>query len=316
MGSQPPKVRNRWRWLQKPWWFVRDVVRALSPARFSFFVALAGAAIFLLVQQGTEILRGLAEPNPDTKSVDVSSVIFFFAALTTWALHSWYWSRVMLDVHVSRVPAAHNGSSTRAIKWFRLHGPRILGILPPLIVAVACFFMAPRGYSNSAAGHPKSTLFLFGGLAILLALLLYIFFIVRRHWLDKAILANSGQSEGAKAPVPAASTEFSEERVRSLRENPGTWRAVLAFVLFSVVLQLLFLFQPVRTGLFIGSGAIVCLAAAAWVCFGSVIVFHASRLRLPLVGLLIAWAMLCSLWNDNHSIRTVSILPGELFGTG
>src|ERR1043166_9711685 len=86
------------RWLQEAWWFVRDVIRALSPARFSFFVALAGGAIFLVVQQGTEILRGLAEPNPDSLKVDLYSVVFFFAALTTWSLHSWYWSRVVLNL--------------------------------------------------------------------------------------------------------------------------------------------------------------------------------------------------------------------------
>jgi hypothetical protein len=86
MSSQHPKKRSRWKWLQKPWWFVRDVIHALSPARFSFFVALAGAAIFLLVQQGTEILRGLAEPNPDSGQLDLYSVIFFYAALTTWAV--------------------------------------------------------------------------------------------------------------------------------------------------------------------------------------------------------------------------------------
>jgi hypothetical protein len=309
MSSPDPKKRHRWRWLQKPWWFVRDVIHALSPVRFSFFVALAGAAIFLLVQQGTEILRGLAEPNPDSGELDLYSVIFFYAALTTWAVQSWYWSRVVLDVHVSHVPAARKAASARAIEWFHLHGPRILGVLPPLIVAVACFFVAPRGYTDSAAGHPKTTLFFFGGIALLLALLLYLFFIIRRRCLGEPLPADSVQPGDAKAPDTAAGAETSEKEVRSLREKPGTWRAVLTFFLFAVILQVLFLCQPVRTGLSIGSGAILCLAAATWVCFGSMLVRWTNRLRLPLIGLLIAWAMLCSLWNDNHSIRTVSIEP-------
>lgn len=309
MGSQRTEGRNLWKWLQKPWWFVRDLIHALSPAHFSFFVALAGAAIFLVVQQGTEILRGLAEPNPDTNSVDVYRVILFYLALTIWALHSWYWSRVMLDAHVCHVPPPDAGASADTIKWFRLHGPRILGVLPPLIVAVTCVFIAPRGYSSSAEGHPKTTLFLFGGLATLLALFLYVFFIVRRRLLDERILATSSIAKGAKASGTAAGTAFSDERAKSLRTDPGTWRAVRGFFLFSFVLQLLFLFLPIRVGLFIGSGAIVCLAATAWVCVGSLIVFLGSRLRLSLVGLLIAWAMFCSLWNDNHSIRTVSIEP-------
>jgi hypothetical protein len=72
-----------------------------------------------------------------------------------------------------------------------------------------------------------------------------------------------------------------------------------------VVLLVLFCFQPVTAGLLIGSGAIVCLAATAWVCFGSLVVLLARGLGLPLVGLLLAWAMLCSLWNDNHRVRTI-----------
>jgi hypothetical protein len=283
MSSQPAKVSNRWKWLQQPWWFVRDVTRALSPARFSFFVALVGAAIFLLVQQGTEILRGLAEPNPDSGKLELYGVVFFYAALITWALHSWYWARVLLNDHDTCGTAVDSTSSERAIKWFCVHGPRILGVLPPLIIAAACFFVAPRGYTDAAPGNPKGTLFLFGGLALLLALLLYVFFFLRRQWLEKG---NKGGSRG-----------------------PNTRGPALAFLLFALVLLLLFLLQPVKAGLFIGSAAIVCLAAAAWVCFGSLIVLQTRRLRLPLIGLLLAWAILCSLWNDNHLIRMVPIEP-------
>src|SRR3954451_10031246 len=160
MPSQHAKTRSFWRWLQTPWWFVRDIIRALSPARFSFFVALAGGAIFLVVQQGTEILRGLAEPNPDSLKLDLYSVVFFFVALTTWALHSWYWSRVLLNLHVSHSLVPAHVSSARAIAWFRLHGPRILGVLPPFTVAMACFFIAPQGYSSEATGHPRKTLYI------------------------------------------------------------------------------------------------------------------------------------------------------------
>src|SRR5207249_2448704 len=145
----------------------------------------------------------------------------FYAALLTWALYSWFWSRVLLERCDSPAPG-----------WFRRHGPRILGVLPPLIVAAACFFIAPRGYSDSAAGHPKNVLFLLGWLAVLLAILLYIFFILRRRWVDPA---------GVGVRIPAV--------------------AVLAVSLFSVALLVLFFFQPVTAGLVIGSGAIVCLAA-------------------------------------------------------
>lgn len=311
MPSHPARTGRFWRWLQKPWWFVRDIIRALSPARFSFFVALAGGAIFLVVQQGTEILRGLAEPNPDSLKIDLYSVLFFFGALTTWALHSWYWSRVVLNLHISRSLAPPRVSSARVIAWFRLHGPRILGVLPPLIVATACFFVAPQGYSPDAPGHPRRNLFMFGGAALLLAVLLYVFFILRRRWLHEDIPANSGQSDTVNA-----SAEVVDARIRRMRKDPGTWGPALAFLIFSLVLLAFFLIVPVRAGLFIGSGAILCLAATSWVCIGSLIVFLTNRVRLPLIGLLIVWAMVCSFWNDNHRIRIVSIEPALAIPTG
>jgi len=269
MNLQRGRTSGVWGWPQRAWRFVRDVGRELSPLRFSLFVVLAGAAIFLLVQQGTEILRGLAEPNPDTGRLDFKRLLCFYAALLTWALYSWYCPRVLLNFF-------ELGTASRR-GWFRRHGPRILGVLPPLIVAAACFFIAPRGYNDSATGHPKNVLFLFGWLAVLLALLLYIFFILRRRWLNQ---------------VGAWSTVL-------------TVLGIMAFSLFSVVLLVLFLFQPVIAGLFIGSGAIVCLTATAWVYFGTLVVLPADHLGLPLVCLLLAWAMLCSLWNDNHRVRTI-----------
>jgi hypothetical protein len=39
---QPGGTSGVWGWPQRAWSFVRDVVRSLSPARFSFFVVLAG----------------------------------------------------------------------------------------------------------------------------------------------------------------------------------------------------------------------------------------------------------------------------------
>jgi hypothetical protein len=284
MSAQVAEVNRGWGWLQKPWWFFRDVIRCLKPARFSFFVALAGAAVFLLVQQGTEILRALAEPNADTRQLDFPPVVFFYGALLIWSLHSWYWARVLLAHRPVTAAEANFTSSEEVIDWFRLHGPRILGVLPPLVVALGCLFIAPAGYSQGAAG--RTTLHVFGAVALLVAVLLYVFFILRRHWLDEPVAAPTKGAPG-------------------LRQDRGTLFAVLAFGVFALILLLLFWIQPVKTGLFLGSGAIVCLAAAAWVCFGSVVLLAAGRLRLPLIGLLLVWAILCSRCNDNHAIRTV-----------
>lgn len=286
MSEDPEETRPGWGWLQKPWWFFRDVLRALKPARFSFFVALAGAAIFLFVQQGTEILRALAEPHADTGKVDLYPVVFFFSALVIWSIQSWYWARALLDHPPDGSCAADLCAARPVVGWFCAHGPRILGVLPALIVAGGCFFIAPAGYAPGLAGGPRVTLCIFGVVALLIAAALYLFFILRRFWL--------------KEPADAAG-----KRSANLREDRGTVFAVLAFTVFALVLLLLFWTRPVAAGLFLGSGAILCLAAAAWVCFGSVVVLLAGRLRLPLIGLLLLWAILCSGFNDNHAIRTI-----------
>lgn len=286
MSEDLPPTRPGWGWLQKPWWFIRGVIRSLRPARFSFFVALAGAAIFLLVQQGTEILRGLAEPHADTGQVDLYPVVFFFGALVIWSIHSWYWARVLLDHRPEGSAEADLCGCNPVVEWFCIHGPRILGVLPPLIVALGCFFVAPAGYASGLEKGPRATLCWFGVVALLIAAALYLFFIFRRRWI--------------KEPGDQPS-----KRATHLRQDRGTFFAVLAFSLFGLVLLILFWTQPVAAGLYLGSGAILCLAAATWVCFGSVIVLWAGKLRLPLIGLLLLWAILCSGFNDNHAIRTV-----------
>src|SRR5438128_145901 len=137
MTKRPTKQHPAIAWLQKSWWFMRCVLLALSPTRFSFFVVLAVAGIFLILQQGTEILRGLAEPNADTGRPDFVRIVLFYASLIAWSFSSWYWARVLLNVQFPGVPAPPPGTGTRSIHWFRLHGPRILGLLPSIIVAIA-----------------------------------------------------------------------------------------------------------------------------------------------------------------------------------
>jgi hypothetical protein len=285
-AEKHPPTHPGWGWLQKSWWFVRDVLHSLKPARFSFFVALAGAAIFLFVQQGTEILRALAEPNADTGKIELRPVFLFYGALIIWSLQSWYWARVLLDHPPARRTAAPDCESDAVVCWFGVHGPRILGVLPPLIVAGGCLFVAPVGYRAGEAGSPLGILYLFAAVAVLIALALYLFFIWRRGWIE--------QPADARA-----------RRALSLRESRWTVFAILLSSILAFALLVCFWINPVGVGLRLGSGAIVCLAAAAWVCFGSVVVLWAGRLKLPLVGGLLVWAMLCSQCNDNHAIRTI-----------
>jgi len=49
------------------------------------------------------------------------------------------------------------------------------------------------------------------------------------------------------------------------------------------------------------------LAAACWICYGSLAVYVSHRWQVPVVAPIVVLVLLFSLWNDNHKVRT---LPG------
>src|SRR4029077_16163146 len=51
------------------------------------------------------------------------------------------------------------------------------------------------------------------------------------------------------------------------------------------------------------------LAASSWVVFGSFLVFLSARWQFPVISSLVVLAIVFSLWNDNHRIRTVPARP-------
>ncbi len=306
-------MRIGWAWLQRPCWFVAALLRALAPARFSFLTGVVGGALFLFVQQGTEILRSLAEQDQDTGRLNQAHIAWFFGALLVWSIQSWYWARVLLNFQFPGMSPLPGGRQGKVIRWCRREGPRLLGVLPPLLIAAAFFFLAPQGYDDTAPGDPKGFLRLFGCGAILMAALLY-----GGLWARKIVLRRIR----AKSPFPTASTSMAGDELQpadgsipryrhlsELRRDGWAWWGLVAFAVFSACLALVFLIAPVQSGLALGSGAILCLAAASWVCFGSMIVWFSDRLRLPFIGMLVAWAVLCSLWNDNHLVRTIERPP-------
>ncbi|MBV8194581.1 MAG: patatin-like phospholipase family protein, partial [Candidatus Dormibacteraeota bacterium] len=77
-------------------------------------------------------------------------------------------------------------------------------------------------------------------------------------------------------------------------------------IVASFLLLLLFVAAPVGPARVLGTASIVVLAGTSIVLFGSIILSYAP-LAAGYPGLLlpvILWSVLCSLWNDNHPIRT------------
>lgn len=75
----------------------------IKPCRFSLIMVGAGAFFLLLVPQGQDLLRGLAERIAGT-TADNYLRLFFFLSAPFWAVSAWYWSRVMLFLKFPGVP--------------------------------------------------------------------------------------------------------------------------------------------------------------------------------------------------------------------
>ena len=82
---------------------------------------------------------------------------------------------------------------------------------------------------------------------------------------------------------------------------------VIGFI--SVLLFVAFTIAPVVVAQKIGMGTILLLAASSWVVLGSLVVFLSARWQFPVVTTLVVLAIIFSLWNDNHRIRTVPPRP-------
>jgi hypothetical protein len=74
----------------------------------------------------------------------------------------------------------------------------------------------------------------------------------------------------------------------------------------SVLFALLLVINPIVFAGEMGTGAVLVVAGAAWVFWGSVLVYFGQRVHLPLLVLAVLWVALCSLTNDNHDLRTVT----------
>ena len=261
--------------IQRTWWRIRDLYNELKPCRFSVIVALIAWPVFVCVAQGTEILRTVGEGTAIGGEWERFRIFVFFLALMLWATTSWYAARVLLYFDF---PAQRGVARS---KFAETHVPRILGLMPILIVGWG-FVVASHSYDPAAPAH--RWLLAFAVLCVLLAIVFYLLVALRRRFL------------GA----------MRTEQVRYVSQlEPGTIIGIGVMALVSVALFIAFTVAPVLVAQRLGMGSILFLAAASWVAFGSFFVFLGSRWQFPVITVVVSLALLFSLWNDNHFIRVV-----------
>src|SRR5262249_5980376 len=178
----------------------------------------------------------------------------FASGLAIWSLVSWYCARVLLyfdfpkshEIHPRRV-----GIWRRLHSWLPRHVPRILGIAP--MVVVGWSFLRVRGTYES---DPPPRLLYFELLTLGGSVALYVFFILRRRWIERQ------------------DPQAARRKYQRLQELPRDSAVVLTLMAtFSLALCIMFTVNPVFFAGAIGTGAVLAFAAACWVFWGSALVY-------------------------------------------
>jgi hypothetical protein len=281
----------------KFWNWLRGWLLVLKPCRVSLLMVAAALVFFLGVPQGEDVVRSLAERQSGHQ--DEWQRLLFFLGVLAWTLSAWYWARVMMQLRFPEVPARD-----ARLQRFRTWVPRLIGTAAPLGVA-ASLYLASRGYDLEEHGDVSLLLRIYSLLCFLGAAAFLATVSLRRTIQRFAYERVKGRKRlAALLEVPRSADEVYGEL--EFRDLAGPTRFVLGLTLVAaLVFLVLFTFFVQRSAPLFGTAGVLLFAAAGWIAAGSVLDFVGMRLRYPVFLTLFALAMLFSLWNDNHAVRTL-----------
>lgn len=281
-GTPQPAPRALRTWLDRllEWLLVvirpvANVLGVLWLAGWCTVLFVVGAVFFLVNDQGRDFLRRLTEANGWESVV---SNVFFFLGVLAWGLSTWYCARLL---YTRRFPLMDE-KFFESTKGLRTWLPRAGASLVAFVVAGG-FLRATPPEGSALLAYALCAGYAALGVVFLWAM-----------WKRREMF-------GAKL----------ERRADVVRESlpKASWRVLQVSFALSWGLLVLFLLFPVGIAGVIGAPAILLFAAASWILFGSMVLTYwplANRyptLTLPLVGA----ALLMSLWNDNHTIRSTEV---------
>lgn len=275
------------------WLWLRDCAAALKPCRVPAILVVGGLAFLLLAAQGEDVARALAERR-SADSRGTAQTFWFFAGTLAWALSAWYWARAMLYVNFPGAPLDPRFQSLR--KWV----PRLLGFVATLGVAAA-FYRAARGYEPNE--HPDVVeLLRFYGLWTATGAFAFLLAVSLRR---QAARYAYRKVKLELLNLPPAGTE--PQFVLGFKDLGRATRNLLLMALgATAALFVVMTAAPHWAAPAMGSAAIVLLAAAGWTAVASTLDFAGMRLRVPVFSGLLVVAIVFSLWNDNHAVRTLA----------
>jgi hypothetical protein len=264
------------------WIQVRQLVAVLAIVRFSLLIPTILAVTLVAADQMIDILRALGEERRRP------AIVWLLMAAALAGLTVWYTARTML-----RFRFASNPTSDPAVHpCLKRLLPRLLGIAVPGMLALRMAFLAWGSRS------PRGPWILTAALAVVTAVVgAYVF--ARRR-----IAAQTGLHILA---APESQEQRDLQRWRDLPD--ATVAVVLVLIIINVAALALFTwegFYQAGVPAHLGAPAILLLSLGLTAATGSALVYMANRYAVPIITLLVAWAALCSLNNDNHMVRVTS----------
>jgi hypothetical protein len=263
------------------WTEAKKLYLFVNPLRFSFLALLVIAFAFLISGQGYDIIASLAEDDPTGATAPHTwQRIGFVFAIVFLALQVWYWSRQLLHAK----PAAgspHNSDFPWLTRWL----PRTLGIAA-FLIAIGSLYRVAKNYG---VPEPVSVLKRMA-IELIVAMLVFVAFtVIRRKYVK---------------------TDVTDEI--DFRERPPLTRWMLRGSVALAIALFAWSTFAVQSTVILGSAAVVVLAFALLVPIGSVIVWVGIRHGVPVLTLLLVWAVIISPLADNHVIKTI---PNNLAAT-
>ena len=294
-------------------------------------MAVLAYFVFVDFDQGAEVVRALGERRLNqedlTGATGVMRLLAFGTGTLIWCFASWYTARVLLYVNLPTAQDLYveeDDNWSAGHLWLARNVPRILGAAPLAIIGYS-MLRAIRTYEID----PPLLLRLLGICALGGSGLLW-WALYKRREIIEGRTENVAQQQSSKAlAAPGAITSINvramafdqnllrnipnekREQLRALRVLPITemksaHHVLLGAGIASLVLLLGFTLDPIHAAGAIGTGAVLTLAGASWVLWGSALVYWGARTRIPVLTLVLLLAVVSSIWNDNHNIRVVS----------
>jgi len=248
----------------------RPAWRVIKTSRYAVLSLLIGTFPLFALGQGRDLLVSLSNYGVRWHAAS------FIAWLQVWAFSTWYWTRALMDAEGSVSTWLTTDQQEEFNHWAKWL-PRWIGALTLMIPGVAV--VSDARYSQ----HPRATVVI-GVICFGLGLLILKFTAVRRERLKPG-----GERE-------ARGFSFADVQ-RPL------WINLIVSVIVSGLMFVLLTFFDQWAGRALGAAAILAIAAANTVFFGSVAAFITRASGPPIEALLIMCALVFSLWNDNHLVQ-------------